>query len=179
MKWYYYTGEIIAFAGNFVPENFHLCDGSLLKTTEYRDLFQVIKTTFGGDGQSNFALPNLKGLVVVGTNNSAAYSLGAKRGSATVKLTQTTMPSHRHNLLAAIKDATTGDPNGNLLAASNSPDTTVYPNVSAYIEPVSKPQSMGMLNGAAIAPAGENKEHENRMPYLTINYLICLKGQNQ
>lgn len=175
----YYLGEIIAFAGAYVPENFHICDGSLLRITDNEALFSLLGTLYGGDGASTFGLPKLQGIVAVGTGRSPAgtpYNLATTGGAVSVALTEAQLPSHTHPLNATTNDATTGDPTNALLAASNSPQG--YPNVLAYTQaPAVTPTVTGALNPVSVSQMGGNQAHNNMMPYITINYMICTVGE--
>jgi microcystin-dependent protein len=170
----YYLGEIIAYAGNYVPQYFQLCDGSMLSIDEYEALYALIGTTYGG-GTGTFAVPNLKSIVVVGTDSGASYPLAATGGSTTVALVQANLPVHTHSLNATTAAATTSSPTGAFPAAANSPSG--YPNVLPYTAaPASTPAVTGILNAASINNTGGSQVHDNMMPYLTINYMICTQG---
>ncbi|WP_179415804.1 phage tail protein [Mucilaginibacter sp. E4BP6] len=170
----YYLGEIIAYAGNYVPQYFQLCDGSMLNINEYQALYTLLGTTYGG-GAGTFAVPNLKSIVVVGTDSGTSYPLAATGGATTVTLAEANLPVHTHALNASTAAATAASPAGAFLAASNSP--TGYPNVSAYSAPPATPSTIsGILNAASINNTGGSAPHDNMMPYLTINYMICTQG---
>jgi microcystin-dependent protein len=170
-----YLGEIKLFAGNFVPEGWHLCDGTQLEISRYRDLFELIGTTYGGDGQEHFALPDLRGRVPLGAGtlqNGATYKLAQKDGQLTVKLNSDQMPPHNHSFNASTDKADTSDPKGAFLAA---PESTGYPDVSMYItSPASEPNTI--LDEATALSQGGGQEHNNLMPYLCCSYIIALTG---
>jgi len=176
----YYLGEIIAFAGYYVPENFQLCDGSSLSVADYNALYSVIGNTYGGNA-TNFNVPKLSGLVIVGTGNSkagTAYALGANGGANAVTLQDANMPVHTHAFNATTNNATTGNPANALLAASNG---TGYPANSsqpfAYSQaPASNPPVSGILNADSVSMVGGSQSHNNQQPYITVNYMICING---
>lgn len=163
-----YVGEIRMFAGNFPPVGWMFCDGQLLAISENETLFQLIGTTYGGDGESTFALPDLQSRVPLhmGTNAGNTFILAQTGGSETVTLTTQQIPSHTHGLLCA---ASGGIPNSNpkdgFWAAT---DQTQYSTV---------PGASPMGNPAIVSdPAGGSQPHDNLMPYLCINFIISLFG---
>jgi len=161
-----YVGEIRMFAGSFAPAGWMFCDGSHLPIAENDILFQLIGTTYGGDGQQTFALPDLRGRVPVhqGTNQSQTFTLGQMAGVESVTLNTQQIPSHGHPFIAA---ATPGDvisPAGNLPANSS--------NVKIYINQAPD----GGMSGSAMGPTGGSQPHENLQPYLGINFIISMFG---
>ena len=157
-----YVGEIRMFAGNFAPAGWMFCEGQLLPISENETLFQLIGTTYGGDGQSTFALPDLRGRVPMHFGNS--FTLAETGGAEEVTLTVQQIPSHSHPLLAA---AATGDqvsPAGNLPANSF--------NVTPYINDV----PTGPMNAGAISSVGGSQPHNNFQPYLCVDFIISLFG---
>jgi microcystin-dependent protein len=175
----YYLGEIITFAGPYVPQNFQVCDGSALSISTYEALYSLIGTSYGGDGVNTFKVPKLQGIVAVGTGKSLVgtqYPLASTGGVPTVTVLEAQLPTHAHPLNATTANATTGVPTDALLAASNSPQG--YPNAFAYSQaPASKPAVTGLLNSLSVSQMGSNQPHDNMMPYLTINYMICTNGE--
>lgn len=176
----YYVGEIIAFAGNFIPKNFMLCDGSLININDYTQLYSVIGNTYGGN-VSQFALPNLQGLVVVGTGQKSGgsnYQLGVTGGENEITLDVTNMFNHSHTMVAMNTSATTGDPTNNYLAASIPGSNSSYQDVQAYAgginaTPVSPNTT---LDPATVLPNSGGQPHNNIQPSLTIAYIICVLG---
>jgi microcystin-dependent protein len=163
-----YLGEIRLFAGTFAPAGWAFCDGQRLSISEYDALYALIGTTYGGDGQTGFALPDLRGRWPVGTG-SAPYgtvTLGAQGGTERVTLTSTQVPTHTHVPLGAVAAATTGDPTGAVWAASSGPAFAVP---DGGVPPTT-------LAADALAPVGGNQPHENRPPYLAVSYIIALVG---
>ncbi len=162
-----FVGQIRMFAGNFAPAGWMFCEGQLLPISQYETLFNLIGTTYGGDGISTFALPDLRGRVIIGPGQGSGlsnYVLGQEGGTESVTLTTNQIPAHSH---AAIADSTLGssDTPTNLLPAR-------YPDsVPAY---GSNPT--GQMNAAALLPAGGGQPHNNVKPYLAIRYIISLFG---
>ena len=177
----YYLGEIIAFAGAYVPENFMLCDGSSLSVNDYNMLYSVLGNIYGGNS-TQFNLPNLQGLVVVGVGQKTGgsnYVLGQGGGQNTVTLTPAQIPSHNHALNAAnAQNANTPNANGAVLAITNS---TGFPSGASVVNtytmpPTAPPLSNGLLDPLSVLNAGANVAHNNQQPYLAINYIICVNG---
>ncbi|WP_426450830.1 phage tail protein [Paenibacillus sp. S-38] len=164
-----YIGEIRMFGGNFAPVGWALCHGQLLPISENDALFTLIGTTYGGDGQTTFALPDLRGRAPVhqGKNpiTQSSFALGQMGGVETVTLTQGNIPSHTHPVRAQKEPGTTGSPAGGLWAASA---------VNPYAVPGGTPS--GTMHPAAVSPAGGNQPHDNMMPYLAVNFIISLEG---
>jgi microcystin-dependent protein len=159
-----YIGEIRMFGGNFAPLGWALCDGSLLPIAQYSALFNLIGTTYGGDGQTTFALPDLRGRVPIHTNPSSPQ--GAQVGSETVTLTQAQMPTHSHAAAALGGAGAANNPTGQVWAGSSIGD-------NKYSAALNAP---GVFNGAALQQAGGNQPHDNMQPYLVINFIIALEG---
>jgi microcystin-dependent protein len=163
-----YVGEIRLFAGNFAPAGWNFCNGAVLPISEFETLFNLIGTTYGGDGQQTFQLPDLRGRVPVhqGTGSGLSnYVIGQVGGRETVTLTINQMPSHRH-AVASTAAATRDTPAGNVLG---SPGATgqVYTAATG---------GSGALASAANAAAGGSQPHENMMPTLCVNFIISLFG---
>lgn len=163
-----YVGEIRMFAGNFAPAGWMFCQGQVLPISENETLFQLIGTTYGGDGESTFALPNLAGRVPVhqgqGPGISNNYIIGEASGVEQVTLTVNQLPSHTHAFLASTANGTTQSPANQVLATN--------PTVQLYRQ--SDPEQN--FNPASIQPVGGSQPHENMMPYLVVNYIISLFG---
>lgn len=157
-----YVGEIRMFAGNFAPAGWMMCEGQLLPISENETLFQLIGTTFGGDGQSTFALPDLRGRIPIHQGNG--FILAETGGAEEITLTIQQIPAHGHSLLAA---GVTGD---QVSAAGNLPANSF--NVTPYINDVPS----GNMNAAAIGSTGGSRPHTNFQPYLCINFIISLFG---
>ena len=160
-----YVGEIRMFAGNFAPAGWMLCDGQALPISENEVLFQLIGTTYGGDGQETFNLPNLQSRLPMHVGSS--LQLGEQGGVESVTLTVAQIPSHTHTPLA-----TTSNGNSTTPAAST---WSNFPDGAVYNTTLGTPPS-GSLNPAAIGSAGGSQPHDNMMPYLCVNFIISLFG---
>jgi microcystin-dependent protein len=162
-----YVGEIRMFAGNFAPAGWMFCEGQLLPISENDTLFMLIGTTYGGDGQSTFGLPDLRGRVPVhqgqgaGINNS--YTLADQNGVEEVTLTTNQMPIHNHALLASNDVASQTNPQNNLLAQSTQ--------ATLYIDDV---PNVNMAQ--VVGPTGGSQPHSNFQPYLCVDFIISLFG---
>ena len=164
-----FLGEIRVFPYNFVPKGWAACNGQQLLVNQNTALFAIIGTIYGGDGTENFAVPNLQGAVPMhpGKTEIKTHVLGEQGGTATVTLTQATMPLHNHRLMASVENATQGTPNASVVLAT-SQGGSLYQNVTN--------SNLTMLNLSALPPAGGDGAHNNMMPYLTLNFCICLDG---
>ncbi|HZT57417.1 MAG TPA: tail fiber protein [Pyrinomonadaceae bacterium] len=156
-----YVGEIRMFAGNFAPAGWMFCEGQLLPISEYETLFNLIGTTYGGDGQSTFALPDLRGRVPLHFGNG--FTLAETGGVETVTLTVSQIPAHSHAFLAANTAGTGTSPLGTLVA---SPTGSIY---NAGTNPVS-------MNPQAVSSVGGSQPHNNFQPYLCVDFIISLFG---
>jgi len=157
-----YVGEIRMFAGNFAPAGWMFCEGQLLPISEYDTLFNLIGTTYGGDGQSTFALPDLRGRVPLHMGNG--FILAETGGVEEVTLTVQQIPGHSHPLTAAPVSGDQVSPGGSLPANSF--------NVTPYINDV----PTGNMNPAAISSTGGSQPHTNFQPYLCVDFIISLFG---
>ena len=164
------VGEIRIFAGNFPPNGWMFLDGALLPISENDVLFQLLGTTYGGDGQETFALPNLQSRVPIhqGTGPSGTnYVLAEAAGTESETLTVQQIPSHTHQEVASNVPATDQNPTGKVLALPNSSQ----PNLVFWGS-----DSVAQMNAQAIQPAGGSQPHENVQPYLCVNFIISLFG---
>lgn len=157
-----YVGEIRMFAGNFAPAGWMFCEGQLLPISENETLFQLIGTTYGGDGQSTFALPDLRGRIPIHQGNG--FILAETGGAEEITLTVSQIPAHSHPFLAASLGGDQINPSNNLPANSF--------NITPYIN--SSPD--GNMSAAAIASTGGSQPHTNFQPYLCIDFIISLFG---
>jgi microcystin-dependent protein len=162
-----FIGEIRMFAGNFAPAGWALCDGQTLPISENDALFQLIGTTYGGDGQNTFNLPNLQSRVPIhmGTGpDGTTYQIGEMAGTEQETLSVQQIPNHTHPFTASNNVTQDTNPTGSTVGQST--QATLYiddvPNVN--------------MAAAAIAPAGGSQPHENVQPFLCINYIISLFG---
>lgn len=162
-----YIGEIRIFAGSFAPVGWAFCDGSVISISENDILFNLIGTTYGGDGQQTFALPDLRGRFPVhfGTSGGLTTVIGEFSGQEQVTLTSAQMPLHTHVPQGTASAATTNTAAGGTWAAwADDPFAT----------PGATPTAA--LNPAALGTAGGNQPHDNMPPYLAVNYIISLFG---
>lgn len=158
-----YVGEVRMFAGNFAPAGWMFCEGQLLPISEYETLFNLIGTTYGGDGQSTFALPDLRGRVPIHQGNG--FILAETGGVEQVTLTVNQIPAHTHVPLANSANGTSSDPANNFWAAQ--------PALLQYSGPGSANVN---LPADTIVPAGGSQPHANFQPYLCVNFIISLFG---
>jgi microcystin-dependent protein len=157
-----YVGEIRMFAGTFNPAGWAFCNGQLMPISENETLFQLIGTTYGGDGESTFALPNLQGRVPIHQGNG--FILGETGGVESVTLTVQQIPSHTHVLLGSADIANSPNPGTNMVARSGQLQAFLNSNPSVAMAP----QFLG--------PDGGSQPHTNFQPYLCINFIISLFG---
>jgi microcystin-dependent protein len=167
-----YIGEIRMFAGNFAPLGWMFCDGSVLSISQYEVLFNLIGTTYGGDGQNTFKLPDLRGRspVHVGTGHGQTYVVGQSGGIETVTLSQTQIPSHVHSVMTT-SAGTTNTPGGSLLLSDQNGGQGSIP---AYAAP--NASTLVALAPQSIAPAGGDQPHDNMQPFLALNFIIAFEG---
>ena len=163
-----FVGEIMIFAGTFAPVGWATCDGQLLSISDYDTLFNLIGTTYGGDGQNTFALPDLRGRVPLhmGTSAGGTYTIGESGGVETVTLVQSQIPMHSHTVIADGNSGTVGDPT-NAFYASAAP-------IKMY-SPSSAPLARTM-NPAMLPSQGGSQPHDNMQPYVAVMYCISLYG---
>ena len=166
-----FLGEIRIFGGNFAPIGWALCNGQILAISQNTALFALLGTQFGGNGTSNFALPNLQGNVPVGQGNGAGLSqrlMGDTGGEQNVTLTQNMMRSHNHGMsgVATSGSSVTPDPT---MALAEPP--TVVP---IYQTSLGSPAAT--LSAGAVTPSGGGQPHNNLQPFLVLNFIIALQG---
>ena len=157
-----YVGEIRMFAGNFAPAGWMFCEGQLLPISEYETLFNLVGTTYGGDGQSTFALPDLRGRVPLHFGNG--FTLAETGGVEEVTLTVSQIPAHTHAMLAS---GASGD---QISPANNVPANSFT--VTPYINDVPN----GNFSPSAITSIGGSQPHTNFQPYLCVDFIISLFG---
>jgi microcystin-dependent protein len=163
-----FIGSLMLVPYNFAPLNYALCQGQTLPISQNTALFSLLGTTFGGDGKSTFALPNLQGNLAVGAGQAAGlsnYTLGQTGGSPTVTLNPTQVPPHTHAFLAADRPANSASPTGGALAR---------PATDLLYTTATTP-AVGM-NASMVQPAGSGQPHNNVMPSLGLNWIIALQG---
>lgn len=157
-----YVGEIRIFAGNFAPAGWMFCEGQLLPISENETLFNLIGTTYGGDGQSTFALPDLRGRLALHQGNG--YILAETGGAEEVTLTINQIPAHSHPMLGSSGNGSQSNPKNNVLASST------------LVKLYSGEAADTAMAATAISSIGNNQPHTNFQPYLCLNYIISLFG---
>src|ERR1700685_3751521 len=170
-----FVSEIRIFAGNFPPKGWAFCQGQLLPISQNTALFSLLGTTYGGDGKSNFARPNIQGLAVINAGQGPGlsyYDLGETTGSENVTLLATEMAQHNHGFMATSTAGTTATANGNQLAKAFT-GTKQASYTGNYLS-TNAPQTP--LSPLSTSIAGSSFPHNNMQPYLTLNYCIALQG---
>jgi microcystin-dependent protein len=157
-----FVGEIRIFAGNFAPAGWMFCEGQQLPISENETLFQLVGTTYGGDGQENFNLPDLRGRLPMHQGNGVI--LAEQGGAEEITLTVSQTPAHAHPLLATTAVGTAASPQNSLLAASGS--SNVY----------RAGPSAAALSNQTVGPVGGSQPHTNFQPYLCVDFIISLFG---
>ena len=163
-----FIGEIRMFAGNFAPRGWAFCWGQLQSISENDALFTLLGTTYGGDGQTTFALPDLRGRIPVGQGQGPALTnriIGQQYGAEEVVLLSSQMPGHTHALVASGTAATASSPAGAVVAAQ--------PNDLVFIGGVTPTV---LMRTDLVAPDGGSQPHDNMAPYLCLNFIIALFG---
>lgn len=164
-----YVGEIRMFAGNFAPAGWQFCDGTILPVHEYDQLFSVIGTTYGGNGQTTFAVPDLRGRLPIHQGQGPGLTnrvFGQTGGVEKVTLTINQIPSHTHPMLASNNTAAGTSPAGSVLGAG--PELTV----TAF----GSDAPLTTLSPTAVTSVGGSQPHENLQPFLCVNFIISLYG---
>ncbi|MBC7604893.1 MAG: phage tail protein [Ramlibacter sp.] len=162
-----YVGEIRLFAGNFAPAGWMFCSGQILPISENDTLFNLIGTTYGGDGQSTFALPDMQSRIPIHQGNG--YVLAETAGVESVTLTVQQMPAHNHTPIASTNGGNVLSPANAVLAAP----TSSQAGLMSYSAPGTA--NVPMV-GSEITSVGGNQPHDNMQPYLCISYIISLFG---
>jgi microcystin-dependent protein len=157
-----FVGEIRMFGGTFAPVGWNFCDGSLLSIAENDALFQLIGTTYGGDGQSTFAVPNLNGRVPMHQGNG--FVTGQNAGTETVTITAQQTPIHNHAMIATSNISNQTDVANNVVAQSSTG--------KLYVEDT----PTGALSNLVVSAVGGNQPHDNMQPYLCVSFIISLFG---
>ena len=157
-----YVGEIRMFAGNFAPAGWMFCEGQLLPISENETLFQLIGTTYGGDGQSTFALPDLRGRIPLHQGNG--FILAETGGAEEITLTVNQIPAHNHPVLASTGTASSQTPANLVLATTQAVTYFNLPDALTNLSPL----SMGAVGGS--------QPHTNFQPYLCVDFIISLFG---
>lgn len=158
-----YVGEIKIFAGNFAPAGWAFCEGQLMPISENETLFQLIGTYYGGDGESTFAMPDMRGRIPI--HNGNGFILAETGGAEEITLTVNQIPSHSHALVATTDISNTGNP-ADAILSTTATGNKIYSTTSPTVA----------LNNSTIAPDGGSQPHTNFQPYLCVNYIISLFG---
>ena len=158
-----FLSEIRIFSFNFPPKGWAFCNGQLLPINQNQALFALLGTTYGGNGQTNFALPNLQGEVPIHEGNG--HTLGERAGSSAVTVNIQQLPQHLHQVNATLASAT-----------SNAPTTAMVPANSTSSQLYGSPQNLQAMAPAAVSNVGGSQPHTNMMPYLVLNFCIALQG---
>lgn len=164
-----FVGQVMLFAGNFAPRGWALCDGQLLPISSYTALFSIIGTTYGGDGKTTFALPDLRGRCPIHMGHGSGLSsrsIGSKGGQEDVTLTTDQTPSHNHAVNCTDEPGNQGKPGGAILGAETAAATDAYFTGSATTT----------MRSDAIGNTGGSRPHNTMQPFLTMNYVIALEG---
>lgn len=165
-----FIGEIIMFGGNFAPRGWAFCDGQLLAISSNTALFSILGTTYGGDGKTTFALPDLRGRVAIHPGAGAGlsrYTLGEKGGAESVTLTTNNLPSHSHTLEASTSPGTSNSPTSNVLGSYGTSAPPSGPYVSG---------SANTTMGTSVGNTGGNQSVGIVQPYLSVNFIIAITG---
>lgn len=166
-----YVGEIRPFAGNFVPPGWLPCDGRLLNISSYEVLYSLLGTAFGGNGTTNFGIPDLRGRLPIGTGQGTGltnWPFAASGGSEAVTLTLSQTPAHSHAFNVSTNAATQNSPANNLYA---NPDPNAF-----YATTAASGSAPQVLAANTISVSGGSVPHENRMTSMPINYMIATNG---
>ena len=162
-----YVGEVRLVGFNFAPAGWNFCNGALVSIAENEALFNLIGTTYGGDGQSTFAMPDLRGRIPLhqGSNGISNYVMGQIGGAENVTIASNTYPQHSHVLYASPNPGTSGSPTGNVAGGLSDAYSASAPSASL-------PMNATVLSSAQ----GSGQPHSNLQPYLTLNWVISLFG---
>jgi microcystin-dependent protein len=171
-------GVIKTFAGNFAPRGYMLCNGALLSIAQYSALFTILGTTYGGDGVTTFALPNLNGRYPLGTgtNGQQTYVLGEQAGTPQTTLLSMNLPSFASQLNVSKSNATSSSPSSTSSIAV--PGTTVgrdFTPIPSFVDNAD-PSTVTPINPQSVIFMGQNLPINNMPPYLGMNYIICVEG---
>jgi microcystin-dependent protein len=165
-----FVAEIRIFPFNFAPKGWAWCDGQLMPLSQNTALFSLLGTTYGGNGKSNFALPDLQGRAPMQPGQGPGLSLhdlGETGGSETVTLLESEIPAHSHSSMASNEDGTQG---------TLAPNVTLATSVGGSLYQTNTSASLVSMSPSALAPAGGDQPHNNLQPYLTFYFCIALQG---
>lgn len=156
-----FLGEVRIVGFNFAPRGWALCNGQILPIDQNQALYSILGTTYGGDGQTTFALPDLRGRAPI--HEGSGHTLGQRSGEATHTLTAAEMPAHDHAASASSDEGTSPVPTDLVLART---PAQIYHD----------PTNLGAMNGAAVSSTGGSQPHDNMQPYIALNFIIALRG---
>lgn len=173
-------GEIRAFAGDYAPRGWEICNGKLLNVSDYPALFSLIGFAYGGDGRSTFALPDLRGRLVVQNGQltgGSTFPFAKPNGQQTVTITTGNMAEHQHDLVASKEPAVTSTASNTYLSKAQDPGNPGS-DVLSYLpyNATDTTLKVATLNVNTLTSAGQGLPHDNRQPYLPISYIIALNG---
>ncbi|WGH75409.1 tail fiber protein [Tenacibaculum tangerinum] len=182
-----FVGQITLFGGNFAPRGWAFCDGQLLAISQNTALFSILGTTYGGDGRTTFALPDLRGRAPIGPRRGpglSLYRLGQRGGQETHILNINEMPSHNHSVQASSSHLTLSTDNavnetpaaGDVPAVSNYPSGITSQKVKSFGPPNNTVNGQSIPSNTNVLNNGGNLAHNNMQPYLAVNYIIALFG---
>ena len=169
-----YLGEIRMFGGNFAPVGWVMCDGQLMSIAENDALYNLLGTTYGGDGVNTFGAPDLRGRVPThqGSKSGQTYIMGQRAGTEGVTLTPSQLPAHLHGFLAVSATGAVGTPTTATMISDQGPTgTTIF----GYA-PYSAANAQVALTAASTTPAGSSQPHSNMQPYLGVNFILAIAG---
>jgi microcystin-dependent protein len=169
-----FLGQISVFGFEFAPVNWQQCKGQIIAINQNAALFSLLGTRFGGNGTTNFGLPNMQGNVAVGQGQLAGgsnYDLGGTGGASSIALSRPQGPTHGHDLMATVTAADKKGPAGNVLAKPEVPVQT-----KATVGKLYNPNPLDTKLNATISPIGNGEPHDNLQPFLVLNYCICTIG---
>lgn len=164
-----FVAEIRMFAGNFAPKGWAMCNGQLMPLSQNTALFALLGTTYGGNGKSNFALPDLQGSAPMMWGQGQGLSLrdiGERSGSTSVTLLETEMPAHTHQTRCNVDEPTASSPTGNIWSTVRDSAPAVYGDATNLVA----------MHPAALSVSGGSLPHNNMQPYLCLNFIIALQG---
>jgi len=171
-----YIGQILMFGGNFPPSGWMFCNGQILPISEYDTLFNLIGTTYGGDGQSTFALPNLQGRLPVhmGTGGGlSTYVIGQSAGTESVTLTQQQIPQHNHMVTTQTAGGSSATPTTSAVLGDEQSNAS---GGNAFAYGIGGTGTQVAMPGSTVGGSGGSQPHDNMMPYLCVSFVISLFG---
>jgi microcystin-dependent protein len=163
------VGEIRMFAGDYAPQKWAICDGSILQIEHNEELYYLIRNLYGGDGEKTFGLPDFRGRIPLHRtlrDDQFQFALADKGGKEKTQLRTEHLPNHNHQLQGTVLDGTTGTPTGMMPAKTESSVYTLD----------STTRSTNLMNPGVVVPTGGNSPISNMQPYVAINFIICISN---